>query len=73
MFGTSAGAAAGNAASLIEVATDTSAVAPAGTNIALTEAATTNNAAAGSVASSFSAGSQEAAETLKLKLLETDF
>ena len=54
---------------MIEVATD----APADTNIALTRAATTNPAAAGSVASRFSAGSQEAAETLKLKLLEANF
>ena len=53
---------AGTAASLIEVATDTSATAAADTNIALTEDATTDSAAA-----SFSAGSQEAAETLKLR------
>ena len=58
IFGTTAGAASGTAAILIEVATVPSAAVPADTNIALTEDATTSTAAAGSVASSFSAGSQ---------------
>jgi hypothetical protein len=39
----------------------------------LTDASSNSAAAAGSVASSFSAGSQEAAKTLKLKLFEADF
>jgi len=58
IFGTTAGA----AAILIEDATDTSAAAAADTNIALTDVANVNTAAAGSVASSFGAGSQKAAD-----------
>ena len=73
ILGTTAGATANFAVSVCFDVAVPSAAAPADTNIASTEDAPTNTAAAGSVASSFSAGSQETAEALKLKLLEANF